>query len=715
MGKTPILIESNASETLHLIGGIGTSLNASADSPTFDLLAYSGGLVRLDGQPFPVVFDLATTRIADSVPLLYRHNHEIIVGHTEQVKITLPNQVTAIGKVSGSGAKAVEIKANAKNNYPWQLSVGLISQNLYKVEQGQSVRINAQLFNGPILVASDNELREISFVSVGADSKTYARLIASLKDSKMNFASWLASLGIDSANWTAAERASAEAAFNAWQKVVTTENATQEEISAAALTAVQSVRSVAASAIARVRTAPTPIAANAGGLIGSNTPDPVEELRVRTAAEFDRQSSIRVIAEEFGNPVVNGVSLTATAVRENWDVTRTRSEMELARLRAARPTNVTAGGRNGGSNGSVTNAQLLEAAVAQATNMPNIATHYPAQVLDAAHTRFKGRIGLQELLIEAAIANGYSGGYRYSDSTAPAILKAAFSTIDIPGLLSNTINKYLVAGFMSVDQSWRQLAQVRSVSDFKAVPGYRGVGSFRFDVVAPDGQIKHGSIQETAYTNQAKTYGKMFGIPRQVLINDDLGFLESIPRQLGRGGALSLVYLFWTTFMNNSSFFVAGNNNVTTGALSIAGLNTAKAKFRKQTDEAGEYVMVEPKYLVVPTELEDTANQLYTDTYRGGGNTGDYNENPYKGKYPPITSPYLSDSRFTGNSTTAYYLLADPNDVPVIDVVFLDGVQTPTVDTAEADFAQLGIQMRGYFDFGVALMEPRGGVRSTGV
>ena len=37
-----------------------------------------------------------------------------------------------------------------------------------------------------------------------------------------------------------------------------------------------------------------------------------------------------------------------------------------------------------------------------------------------------------------------------------------------------------------------------------------------------------------------------------------------------------------------------------------------------------------------------------------------------------------------------------------------------TVDTAEADFNQLGIGMRGYVDFGVNLQEFRAGVRSAG-
>jgi len=52
--------------------------------------------------------------------------------------------------------------------------------------------------------------------------------------------------------------------------------------------------------------------------------------------------------------------------------------------------------------------------------------------------------------------------------------------------------------------------------------------------------------------------------------------------------------------------------------------------------------------------------------------------------------------------------------VAVIEVVFLNGRQAPTVESADADFNVLGIQMRGYHDFGVEKQEYRGGVKSKG-
>ena len=69
-------------------------------------------------------------------------------------------------------------------------------------------------------------------------------------------------------------------------------------------------------------------------------------------------------------------------------------------------------------------------------------------------------------------------------------------------------------------------------------------------------------------------------------------------------------------------------------------------------------------------------------------------------------SRYLGNTKYTGNSQKAWYLLSDPNDLPVIEVAFLNGQESPTIESAEADFKYLGIQMRGYHDFGVALQDP---------
>ena len=48
-------------------------------------------------------------------------------------------------------------------------------------------------------------------------------------------------------------------------------------------------------------------------------------------------------------------------------------------------------------------------------------------------------------------------------------------------------------------------------------------------------------------------------------------------------------------------------------------------------------------------------------------------------------------------------------------MVFLNGQESPTIESTDADFSTLGIQLRGYHDFGVAKQDPRAAVKAAGV
>ena len=89
-------------------------------------------------------------------------------------------------------------------------------------------------------------------------------------------------------------------------------------------------------------------------------------------------------------------------------------------------------------------------------------------------------------------------------------------------------------------------------------------------------------------------------------------------------------------------------------------------------------------------------------------------QSPWAGMFKLVKSQYLVNSTFTGYSTTAWYMLANPADLPVIAVGFLNGQESPTIETAELDFNRLGIALRGYHDFGSNLQEFRGGVKMKG-
>jgi hypothetical protein len=88
--------------------------------------------------------------------------------------------------------------------------------------------------------------------------------------------------------------------------------------------------------------------------------------------------------------------------------------------------------------------------------------------------------------------------------------------------------------------------------------------------------------------------------------------------------------------------------------------------------------------------------------------------NPHAGKWVPLASPYLNAQGLPGSSATAWYLFANPADVAAMEIAYLRGQRTPTIESGETDFDTLGMKWRGYFDFGVAMQDFRATVKSAG-
>lgn len=438
-------------------------------------------------------------------------------------------------------------------------------------------------------------------------------------------------------------------------------------------------------------------------------PFTLEAVRSQALAETNRITAVRrVCAGRF--PEIEG-----QAIRDGWDAVRT----ELEVLRSTRPRSPGFGSADPGVSGAV-----LEAACLLTAKLDGVERLYPEPTLDAAARRFRGGIGLQELLLEAAWANGYTGRnfrdhrtvLRYAFGRG---IEAGFSTVDVGGILSNVANKFLLDGFFSVERTWRNVCAVRNVSDFKTVTSYRLVGKDQYELVPPGGELKHGTLGNETYSNKADIYGLMLSVDRRDIINDDLGAITTVPQKLGRGSGLKINDVFWTTFLNNAAFFTAGNANFISGAttaLGIDGLTAGEVAFLDQVDGDGKPVGVMPAILLVPTALSAIGSQLFKSLeLRDNASTAKYPvTNPHQGKFRVEVSRYLGNAKYPGFSAKAWYLLAEPTDLPVIEVAFLNGQEAPTIETADADFHVLGVQMRGYHDFGVALQDPRGGVKAKG-
>ena len=330
-------------------------------------------------------------------------------------------------------------------------------------------------------------------------------------------------------------------------------------------------------------------------------------------------------------------------------------------------------------------------------------------MVEAAHMRSRS-IGLQDVLINAARKGGYDGVHKVTAGNIGVILRAAFATHNISNILAATYNKYLLNGFEAVESVWDQISLVRPLNDLKAITGVRLDGGFVFDEVGGDGKLKSADAADATRTLQAKTYGRISSITRADIINDDLGALTAVPRRLGRGAALKFNSVFWTEFQVGATVNASYYQGATAGAgnaLAIGSVETAYGAYRSLSDPDSNPLGITPKILLVPVGLRITADKIQTGNTLLASSLGSTSgkvlepqANVLAGKFTIVDSAYLT-------SSSTWWLCADPADLPTMEVGFLNGQRTPIVEQAEASFDTLGIEVRGYFDFGVSKAESR--------
>lgn len=659
----------------------------SAKGPrTFSSVFYTGGPLSIAGWDLPVVVDLAGLKASKVLVANLDHDSTKRVGNFELVNDG--RQLVANGKANAATAARDEVVNSAIEGYQWQASLEVSPHKVEELAKGKTTTVNGQEITGPAYITRTGTLKGFGFVTHGADDNTTATIAASAassgKGKKMDqkFKAWIEAMGFDAESLTEDQVAGLQANFSG-------QNGKPKKVTAT---------------------------------------NPFEERKLEAKRRQDiRECADRVI--ESRNSDFEEIEAIEKMVEHAIEA---KMDMRDFRLELYESTSVPAGRTITASRkDNRLTPEVLEAAICEAGKLPGYEDLFADHVLQAAHTRFKGRIGLGQIFMLAAEANGYRGDF--ASKVTVEVQNAAFfgvgggrgiqgamSTIAIPTILSNTANKFLMVGWNAIDMTPLRIAKVRSVNDFKQITTVSLTGDLQFEKVGAGGEIKHGTLGEQAYNNQADTYAKMLAITRKDIINDDLGALTSVPQRLGRGAALKLNDIFWTAFLDNAStsWFHADNNNVNTAVadMTIGGLAATDTIFMNQTDYDGKPLGSQPAILVVPTALKSSARTLMaSETVIDGTATGlQGNKNPFAGRFRVESSPYMSNSSYTGYSAQAWYMLADPEDLPFIEIAALYGRVEPVVETADAAFNVLGVEMRGYSDVGVAKQEKKAGVRADG-
>lgn len=292
--------------------------------------------------------------------------------------------------------------------------------------------------------------------------------------------------------------------------------------------------------------------------------------------------------------------------------------------------------------------------------------------------------------------------------------QAINSTSTFPAIMANLANKSVMTGFNEAETTFQIWAGKGSNRDFKEAARVALSEAGNLELVPEGGQFQQDFLGEASARTKVATYGKLFSLTRQAIINDDLGLFSKIATKYGSAAKRlvnKMVYAQLTgnvKMQDNVALFDAKHGNVaTTGeALSVKAIAKAITAMRRQKGITGEATLnITPKYLVVPPELEMVAYQIVNSTAAVDGvNSGVVN--PYKGRFVVVADAELTDP-------DAWYLVADATQHDTIEVTYLNGVETPRLETRQG-FDVDGIEYKVAFDCGVSALDFRGVYKNAG-
>ena len=291
-------------------------------------------------------------------------------------------------------------------------------------------------------------------------------------------------------------------------------------------------------------------------------------------------------------------------------------------------------------------------------------------------------------------------------------LALTHSTSDFGNILLDVANKSLLQGWDEAEETFQEWTKKGQLSDFKTAHrvGLGGFPSLR--KVREGAEYKYVTTGDKGETIALATYGEIFSVTRQAIINDDLSQLTDVPMKMGRaakGTIGDLVYEILTTnpkLSDGKALFHAVHKNLSSGAISVAALDEARKLMRLQKEEE-RTLNIRPAYVLVPVALETLANQTIKSASVKGADINAGIDNPIRNFAEVIAEPRLDAA-----DEKAWYLAA-ARGTDTIEVAYLNGVDTPYIDQQEG-FTTDGIATKVRIDAGVAPLDHRGLAKSTG-
>ena len=314
-------------------------------------------------------------------------------------------------------------------------------------------------------------------------------------------------------------------------------------------------------------------------------------------------------------------------------------------------------------------------------------------------------------------------GY-YENGQAPARLQAAYGSATFAYALGNTLYRRMVQDYReTTDFGISRLVggNIRNARDFRTMEsiniGYYGdlpdVSTETEDFpdlgVVSDEKVEYALAQK----------GGIITITRKMLINDDQRVVERIISRLPRAARRTLAKRCWAKFINNDTYggdgkaiFHVDHGNLGSAAYSIIAALAAKTAMGKMAEPgSGERLQLRPVTVAFPTELYGIVKNV--NEFQPQAVSVD-NGNSMFGFFKPeglIECPFMTDA-------TDWMMFADPAEVEILELAFLNGQQEPEMFVADQPgvgqmFVGDKLQYKLRHEYEVATPDYRGAYKSV--
>ena len=290
------------------------------------------------------------------------------------------------------------------------------------------------------------------------------------------------------------------------------------------------------------------------------------------------------------------------------------------------------------------------------------------------------------------------------------MVAAAFThtSSDFTNLLANVANKAMLKGYDEAEETFQSWTTVGELGDFKEAKRV-DLNSFpSLDKVRDGAEYKSATMGDRGEAIQLATYGKLFSITRQTIINDDLSAFTRIPMKMGRAAIRTvgdLVYAVLTAnpaMSDGTALFHADHNNL----LSAAAINSASVDLMRVgmgiQKDGDANLNIRLANLLVPMALEGVAKVVRDSEFEvGASNKNNTVPNSVRGTFDVI-----SDSRLDTASSSNWYGSANPAMHDTVEVSYLDGNSAPQLEQ-QAGWNVDGTEFKVRIDAGVSPLDFR--------